>query len=102
MSMPSSLALALALSDSALIQPWSAAGALNATLTSPPWAAVSPVVLVFVFAVAVAAGLSELLSPPQATTPSPSATPAQSTGATLLNFIGALLLIELPFQITYY
>src|SRR3954467_13936056 len=97
MSMPSSLALALALSDRALSQPWSAAGALNAILTFDAWAAPSSVAAL----VAVAAGvlLEPLLSsPPQGAMPKPRATPAHSTGTTFLNFMGALLLIGLPFS----
>src|SRR3954470_23030049 len=86
MSMPSSLALALALSDRALSQPWSAAGGLNAILTFDAWAAPSSVAAL----VAVAAGvvLEPLLSsPPQATMPKPRATPAHITGTTFLNFM---------------
>src|SRR4051794_34743039 len=94
MSMPSSLASALASSETALIQPWSAAGALKAILMSPAWAAASCVVADFGVAVG-AAGLSLLLLP-QAATPAPRTAPAHNTGMTRLSFIGALLLIGLP------
>src|SRR3954454_20606205 len=98
MSMPSSLASALASSETALIQPWSAAGALNANLMSPAWAALCSWVL-GAFAVAVgaaAAGLS--LLEPHAVLPAARAAPATSTGTTRLSVIGVLLLIGLPIQ----
>src|SRR3954469_7115411 len=99
MSMPSALASALALSETALIQPWSAAGALKASLMSLCFAAASCVVADFGVAVG-AAALSDLSLLPQAAAPSPTAAAAHTTGITRLNFIRALLLIGLPFQNT--
>src|ERR1700754_993261 len=93
MSMPSSLALAFASSERALSQPWSAAGALKAIFMSPVCAALSSVA--FAVAVGAAVFVSELASPPQATTPRPIATPATITGASVLNFMLVLLLIGL-------
>src|SRR4051812_45123855 len=96
MSRPSSLAFALASSETALVQPWSAAGALKAILASLACAALSCVV--GALAVAVGAAVLSLSPPPQAATPTVIAAPANTAGRTRLNLIGALLLIGLPFQ----
>src|SRR3954471_14903853 len=90
MSMPSFLASAFALSDRALSQPWSAAGALNATLTSdaPLLAACSW------FAVAVGVAAFSLLSSPHAATPAESARAANTTGSAPFRDMLLLLLID--------
>src|SRR3954468_1702083 len=79
MLMPSSLASALALSETALIQPWSAAGALKAILMSLACAADSCVVADFAVAVGAGLLLSELL-PPQAAMPAATAAQAATAG----------------------
>src|SRR5262245_11149248 len=92
MSMPSFFASAFALSETAFSQPWSAAGALNATLTSdaPLLAACSSLAV----AVGVAALLS-LLSSPHAAIPAESASAANTTGSVPLRDMLLLLLIDL-------
>src|SRR5262245_65724719 len=93
MSRPSFSASALALSETAFSQPWSAAGALNATLTSD--APLLDACSSFAVAVGVAALLLSLLSSPHAATPAESARAANATGSAPFRDMLLLLLIDL-------